>query len=110
LGIGFIGGQVVLVKWYEKQVKQEMFDRAERALTKACLLTEGDTKRQCPVDTGRLRASYTHEITKGSNFIQGKVGTNVKYSRYVELGTCKMSARPHLIPAFERNRDWRKFL
>jgi hypothetical protein len=34
----------------------------------------------------------------------GKVGTNLKYGRYLELGTRKMKPRPYLRPALERNR------
>ena len=52
-------------------------------LTKACLLVENDAKRKCPVDTGQLRASITHEV-EGQT---GIVGTNVEYAPYVEYGT-----------------------
>ena len=52
-------------------------------LTKACLLVENDAKRKCPVDTGQLRASITHEV-EGQT---GIVGTNVEYGPYVEYGT-----------------------
>lgn len=52
-------------------------------LTKACLLVENDAKKKCPVDTGQLRASITHEI-EGQT---GIVGTNVEYAPYVEYGT-----------------------
>jgi len=100
----------MLFKWYGDKVKKSMEDRAKIAIQKACLAIESDTKRQCPVDTGRLRASYTHEVTAEEGFIVGRVGSDVRYSRYVELGTYKMAARPHLIPAFEANKDWRKFL
>ena len=52
-------------------------------LNKACLLVENDAKRKCPVDTGQLRASITHEV-EGQT---GIVGTNVEYAPYVEYGT-----------------------
>jgi phage gpG-like protein len=41
---------------------------------------------------GRLRASVTHEVS-GST---ARVGTNVVYGRFLELGTTKMAARPWL--------------
>lgn len=55
----------------------------EATLEKACLLVENDAKRKCPVDTGQLRASITHEV-EGQT---GIVGTNVEYAPYVEYGT-----------------------
>ena len=41
---------------------------------------EGYAKRQCPVDTGRLRNSITNEIADNAIHI----GTNVQYAKYVE--------------------------
>jgi len=60
-------------------------------------------KRQCPVDTGRLRAS----IQTSSPFRRGRrlvvtIGSNVKYAGFVERGTRFMRARPYLRPALEQ--------
>lgn len=44
------------------------------------------------VQTGRLRASISHEVTG----VTARVGTNLEYGRYLELGTRKMAARPWL--------------
>lgn len=55
----------------------------EAPLMKACLLVENEAKRKCPVDSGQLRASITHEIDGNT----GVVGTNVEYAPYVEYGT-----------------------
>lgn len=54
------------------------------------------------VDTGRLRASITHEVETRLLNIIGRVGTNVKYGRWLELGTSRMAARPWLRPALRR--------
>lgn len=51
------------------------------------------------VDTGRLRASITHEVGRDSGGLVAKVGTNVTYAAHLELGTSKMAARPFLRPA-----------
>jgi HK97 gp10 family phage protein len=55
------------------------------------------------VDTGRLRASITHEVHKEGDQIVGLVGTNVEYAPHLEFGTNKMAARPFLRPALFNN-------
>lgn len=54
-----------------------------KALNNACLLVENEAKQRCPVGTGDLRNSITHEV-EGN---EGVVGTNVFYAPYVEYGT-----------------------
>lgn len=54
-----------------------------KALNRACLVVENEAKRLCPVDTGDLRNSITHEVDDGV----GIVGTNKEYAPYVEFGT-----------------------
>lgn len=44
------------------------------------------------VDTGRLRQGITHEVASDPIPLWGKVGTAVKYARYVETGT-----KPHWV-------------
>lgn len=58
------------------------------------------------VDTGRLRASITHRVEKESGEVVGYVGTNVEYAPWLEFGTTRMKARPFMMPAIERNREW----
>lgn len=61
-------------------------------------MAESYAKAACPVDTGRLRNSITHQQESENVEV---IGTNVDYAPYVELGTSKMSARPFLRPAAE---------
>ena len=42
---------------------------------------EGYAKDECPVDTGRLRNSISHEVQEDEVYI----GTNVEYAPYVEF-------------------------
>lgn len=51
------------------------------------------------VDTGRLRASYTWRLGVDARGDFVEVGTNVIYAPFLEYGTRKMRARPHLRPA-----------
>ncbi len=60
------------------------------------LMAEGYAKALCPVDTGRLRNSITHQRSGPST---EAIGTNVGYGRYVELGTSRAKAQPYLVPA-----------
>ena len=53
------------------------------ALEKIGLSAEGDAKALCPVDTGRLRNSITHQVNEGEKAVY--IGTNVEYAVYVEL-------------------------
>ena len=53
------------------------------ALEAIGLSAEGDAKALCPVDTGRLRNSITHQVNEGEKAVY--IGTNVEYAVYVEL-------------------------
>lgn len=50
-------------------------------------------------DTGRLRASITHDLSVDAAGLVARVGTDVEYGLYQELGSSKMAARPWLRPA-----------
>lgn len=50
-----------------------------------------------PVDTGFLRDSYKKQSVAQLHIL---IGTMVNYSIFQEYGTSKMSARPHVTPAF----------
>ena len=92
------------VIWYGEERKKEIKSKLEKNMEKACLIVERDAKINAPVDTGRLRASITHEV-EVTEEITGRVGTNVKYAPYQEFGTYKMPAHPFLFPALEANRE-----
>lgn len=79
------------------------------ALEKIGLLAEGYAQMKCPVDTGNLRASITHEVDGGEKAVY--IGTNVEYAPYVELGTSKQKAQPYLRPAAtEHGNQYRQVL
>ena len=54
------------------------------ALEAIGLKCEGYAKKLCPVDTGRLRNSITHEARPSEKAVY--IGTNVEYAVYVEMG------------------------
>lgn len=68
-----------------KEIKKEFEAAFLRGLEKCGLVAEGYAKRLCPVDTGNLRNSITHEVVEDENAVY--IGTNNEYAAYVELGT-----------------------
>jgi len=92
------------VKFYTDEVINFYDEKVEDAVERACRLVEADAKKDAPVDTGRLRASIRIEVERiEKDIVEGKVGTNVNYARYVEFGTSKQSAQPYLRPALRNN-------
>jgi len=91
------------IKWYGAKVIDKVNKANKQIINKACLMVERDAKILCPVDTGRLRSSITHEI-EGTT---GRVGTNVEYARAVEIGSedpeFKRAPQPYLRPALHKN-------
>lgn len=63
---------------------------------------ESYAKKLCPVDTGRLRNSITHQQYDEHTEV---IGSNVEYAPYVCLGTHKMAPRPFLRPAAENHSE-----
>jgi HK97 gp10 family phage protein len=58
-----------------------------------------------PVDTGRLRASISGDVT-GKQLVVGTISANTHYAAYVEFGTSRMGARPYLRPAMLQAQNW----
>ncbi len=58
-----------------------------RDILRRTLAVEARAVALCPVDEGRLRASIDHEVTRDTEGLVGKVGTNVDYAIHVERGT-----------------------
>jgi hypothetical protein len=66
------------------------------ALLGGLFVVERRAKHLCPVDTGRLRSSITHEVGIDAGGLVGRVGTDVDYAPYVELGTRRLAPRAFL--------------
>lgn len=92
---------------FEWTDKQPLTEAARRAVTIASLEVLRDAVRAAPRDTGTLKRSYTIAEHQSGDIIGAYVGTNLHYAPYVEFGTRRMAARPHLGPALEKAR--RKF-
>lgn len=55
--------------------------------------------------TGTLGRSIDQETFKDQGDFVGRVGTNLKYGLWLELGTRRMAKRPYLRPALDMNHD-----
>lgn len=69
------------------------------------MVAETYAKRDCPVDTGRLRNSITHAVMQENGETAAIIGTNVEYGPFVELGTSMRKAKPFLGPAASGHGD-----
>lgn len=105
--VSFVGVEEIKRLAYEKA--RLMHQNAETAVAKTTLLGITSIVNDCPVDTGRLRASIAGELAdisgvalegsdseisegKGQSLsslegLEGRIGTNVEYAVYVEYGT-----------------------
>lgn len=80
------------------QVQREVAGAVVRALEIAGGMAESYAKEICPVDTGNLRNSITHQMEGEDTAV---IGSAVVYAPYVELGTRRQKAQPYLAPAVE---------
>lgn len=78
-------------------VLEELDGAVERALEAIGMQVENYAKMLCPVDTGNLRNSITHEYEPSEQ--AEYVGSAVEYAAYVEMGTSRSKAQPYLRPA-----------
>jgi len=109
--------------WKGKELEKLIGQKSARNMQTAAYFLEGEIKKSMKagggrgkshipappgepphVDTGRLRRSITHEIEVTDKGVIGRIGTNVDYGRYLELGTSRMKARPFLRPGLEKNK------
>ena len=89
------------IKDHTPEYKRELARAIERSLEAVGLFVEGAAEELCPIDTGRLVNSITHETDAGNKLVQ--IGTDVRYAKHVELGTIKQKAKPYLRPAVKEN-------
>ena len=81
----------------------ESSDEVISVLTTLAQAGEASAKQHAPFDTGNLRRSITHEVFRGRN-PYARVGTNVIYAVYQEIGTRLHPAHPFMRPAMEAVR------
>jgi HK97 gp10 family phage protein len=78
------------------------------AVRETAIAIEQDVKggpHAAPYRTGNLRRSYHHAMSGPASAVVGSDHGIAEYAPYVEFGTSKMSAQPHLVPATEAQRE-----
>lgn len=63
-----------------------------------------DARRMAPVETGALRDSIQSEVSGSGTETTVRVGSNLEYAIYVEMGTSNQGAQPFLRPAATKKR------
>lgn len=86
-----------------KTVSQELEKREIKALEAMGLHVERFAKMYCPVDTGRLRNSIAHALYPENKSV--RIGTDVFYAIFVELGTIRQRANPFLMKSVTNHMD-----
>ena len=100
-------GVDVKITSHREECLKKISTHLKQGMTQACLLVERDANTNCPVDTGRLRASITNRLDVEGSELVGVVGTNVFYAPFVELGLKtkpNYPPQPFLFPALESNK------
>lgn len=86
--------------------KQDVLDAVQKAIDRGLEIcggmAESYAKRLCPVDTGRLRNSITHQQYDDKTEV---IGTNVSYAIYQENGTYKVKPKHFLRRAAENHAN-----
>lgn len=104
----------VKLKWNGDAVKKQIQAEKVKNVERAAITFQNEVKRaisepsppasepgQPPhKDTGRLRASISREVDRAEP--SARVGTNLPYGKWLELGTRKMAARSFLVSTFQR--------
>lgn len=87
----------------------ERIIRAERASFPEALELIGqqavtEIQREAPLDTGRLRRSYTWETGSERGRAYVEISSNIVYAPFQEFGTATQTGTPHVRPGIEAVR------
>lgn len=76
---------IIKIDSHVDDVVKAVNDKVVSALAKMGEVVEGHAKDECPVDTGNLRNSLTHEAGEEDGTPCEYVGSDVEYAPYVEF-------------------------
>jgi len=125
-----------LFQWYGAQVISRVDKNVQDAIKKSIFWIQRDAKIACPVITGRLKSSISSnwsgsglgrapieapvpeskpddgvgEPKEERGVFIGVTGTNVEYGEGVEMGGSRKVPQGYLRPAFDKHKDFRKYI
>ena len=100
-GVRIVQGDVERVLKQFDLLKKDVHNAVADEIEMTALEIESEAKRNCPVITGRLRASITTFLNRDR--LAASVGTLVEYAPLVEFGGQGRRAKPYLYPAYFNN-------
>ncbi len=103
IGVTIEGGEELMKKLSPDLLKEVL----RRLLLEAALTVERRVKEYSPVDTGRMRASFTSQIAPDTLPLWSSVGSPVEYASFVEFGKGHprgVGQIPFLQPALEDSK------
>lgn len=80
------------------KLAETLDETLDRSTDKSAEHMLGSVKKRAPVDSGRMRDGY-YKAKTGKAQREVRSGDDLEYPLYVEVGTSRMRAQPHFIPA-----------
>ncbi len=95
---------IIMTENRAKELLAALAKAKKVALTAVGVQAVGDIQLRAPVDTGRLKNSFTYRVPDESTLV---IGTAVSYAIYQEFGTSKMKhwKGPYMRPALTQNQE-----
>lgn len=97
ISVEFVGVEAAMAVF--QSISPRVAMRVKAVVAETALNVQKQARRNCPVDTGRLRASIRPRFWKEG--LAADVFTDVHYAVHQEFGTRHMAAQPFLFPAWE---------
>lgn len=83
------------IESHADEVKKAMNDQLNATLEAIGLDAASTAANKAPVDTGRLKASISHQVVESEGAVY--IGTNVEYAVFQELGTSRGVPGKHFL-------------
>lgn len=89
----------------QSKITAELKSKIAQGLEQIGSTAEIYAKELCPVRTGKLRDSITHDVYLDEDENLVRLMTDVEYAPYVEMGTARSAPHPFLRPAMQDHLD-----
>lgn len=86
---------------YKKLDEKKLKNAAEKSVRETTIELEGECKDYAPVDTGKLRSSFSYEVNSGGSVTRAQVKNSTNYWVFQEYGTRYIPAQGFIQRAVE---------